>query len=316
MLFVLLVAFVLVGVLSPLAMANGLLVERRYGLTQQSLRSWLLEQAKAMAVGAGLGLPVTVLFFYLWNALPAWWWAPFAAAMMGVGFGLSLLGPRLVLPVFHRVEPVQDPVLVERLAGLVQPLGLKVEAVLRVALSRTSRKASAGLVGMGPTRRILLSDTLLDAFTPEEIECVVAHEVGHLHHRHMWKIFAVGAAHTVLGLGLTASLHPWLSQAWGVGPEELAALPLLPFLFALWTVVTSPFMHAISRRFEWQADRFVLDGRGKAQAFASALRRLGAINLADPQPHPLVEFLFYTHPSLTRRIRMAEGFMATFRGQW
>ncbi|MDZ7413533.1 MAG: M48 family metallopeptidase [candidate division KSB1 bacterium] len=290
----------------PFAVTSEVLVERRYGLSRQSWRGWLWDQAKAMAVVAVIAIPALVVFFYLWNALPQWWWIPFATVVIGAGVALSVAGPRLVLPLFHRLEPVQDPELVRRLGSLLRPLGLEVEAVLRMELSSKSRKANAALVGAGPTRRIVLSDTLLDAFPPDEIECVVAHEIGHHYHKHMRKLVAAGAMQVSLGLAVSALLYPRLSAVCGVPHKTLAALPLMPFLFMLWSVVTSPILNALSRRFEWEADRFVLDGRGKAQAFSSALRRLGAMNMADPTPHPLVEFLFHSHPSLARRIEMAE----------
>ncbi|MBC7187164.1 MAG: M48 family metallopeptidase [Calditrichaeota bacterium] len=304
LLFACLVGSVQLAAVFPLLLWRDFFLERRYGLCTQDFAKWLLEQAKGITVAAMVAAPALLLFFYLFRTLPTAWWAPYAVATVVVSIGLTAVGPRLILPLFHRFHPIGDQELQERLSRLASPLGVRVSEVLRFDLSRKSRKANAALVGMGRTRRIVVSDTLLDHFTPAEVESVVAHELGHHAHGHLWKMLAATAAQVTLGLWASAWLYDRLLSKGAGSPHGLASLPLLACLFAAYQVFTSPVLRALSRRFEIEADLFALQ-HGSNEAFRSALERLGAMNMSDPDPHPVVEFLFYSHPSLRRRLKMA-----------
>ncbi len=305
LLFVCLVACVQALVVAPLTVWRDLVLERRFGLSTQSVGQWMVEQAKSAALGAVVGIPALLLFYYLFRRLPTSWWAPYAAAMILVSVALVVVAPRVILPLFYRLEPIGDPGLQQRIAPLASAVGIEVATVARFDLGRRTRKANAALLGMGRTRRIVLSDTLLEHFSPAEIESVLAHELGHYHYRHLAKMLAAGAVQVSAGLGLSAWCFDNVLRVGHFAPGSLVPLPLLGLLFALYRLVTAPAMHALSRHFEAQADRFALCHESTAGAFSSALRRLAQVNLLDPNPPRLVELLFYSHPSLARRMKMA-----------
>jgi STE24 endopeptidase len=314
LLFACLVGSAQLVAVSPLEVWRDFFLERRHGLCTQGFAQWLLEQAKGVAIAAMVGAPALFLFFYLFRTLPTAWWAPYAAAMVAISVVLTVVGPRLILPLFHRFQPIGDQELQERLSRLASPLGVRVSEVLRFDLSKKSRKANAALVGMGRTRRIVVSDTLLDHFTPAEIESVVAHELGHHVHGHLWKMLAATAAQVTMGLGASALLYGCLVTRVAGSPHGFASLPLLICLFAAYQVLTAPALHTLSRRFEAEADQFALQ-QGSSEAFRSALARLGVMNMSDPDPHPAVEFLFSSHPSLRRRLKMATRQAVPERGE-
>ncbi|MGQ9854207.1 MAG: M48 family metallopeptidase [Candidatus Oleimicrobiaceae bacterium] len=305
LLFVFLLAGVHAAVAAPLALWKDLLLERRYGLSTQSLGQWMVEQAKGTALGATVGIPALLLFYYLFRRLPTNWWALYAAAMTLVSVVLVVVAPRVILPLFYRLEPIRDQGLRQRIAPLASAVSIEVETVVRFDLGKRSRKANAALLGMGRTRRIVVSDTLLEHFTPAEIESVVAHELGHYRHRHLAKMLAAGAVQMSVGLCLSAWCFDQALRAGHFPSGSLAPLPLLGLLFALYQLVTAPAMHALSQHFELEADRFALRHESSAGAFSSALRRLAQMNLADPDPPRLVELFCYSHPSLARRLRLA-----------
>lgn len=305
LLFVFLVAGVHAVVAAPLVLWKDLLLERRYGLSTQSFGQWMVAQTKGTALWAVVGIPALLLFYHLFRRLPTNWWAPYAAAMILVSVVMVVVAPRVILPLFYRLEPIRDQGLRQRIAPLASAVSIEVETVMRFDLGKRSRKANAALLGMGRTRRIVLSDTLLEHFTPAEIESVVAHELGHYRHRHLAKMLAAGAVQMSVGLYLSAWCFDQALRAGHLPSGSLAPLPLLGLLFALYQLVTAPAMHALSRHFELEADRFALRQESSAGAFRSALRRLAQMNLADPDPPRLVELLCYSHPSLARRLRLA-----------
>ena len=185
--------------------------------------------------------------------------------------------------------------------------GIHVEGIFSFDLSRNTRKANAAFTGIGRSRRIILGDTLVGNFSEEEIETVFAHELGHYRFGHIRTGMMTGTVSTFAGLYVAARLYDLSVAAFGLSsPTNLGALPLLAIWLSLFGLVTAPIGNMISRRHERQADAYAVRTTGKRDAFASALRKLGAMNLADPAPHPLVEFMFYSHPPLEKRIRALE----------
>ena len=183
----------------PLDYWSGFILEHRYHLSNQTSLQWVWRQLKGYLVGGPIGL-VLLLGFYslLWYG-GAWWWLWAAAGWLVVTLVLGQLLPVVVLPLFYKVTPLGDSALLERLQRLALGTGLNIAGIYRLHLSAETRKANAALAGLGHTRRVLLGDTLLDQFTPEEIEVVFAHEVGHHVHRHLlkmvfWSVFLAGTS--------------------------------------------------------------------------------------------------------------------------
>jgi STE24 endopeptidase len=291
----------------PIDFWSGYLLEHRYQLSNQTLGGWIWKRIKSYLVGGILGLLLLYgLYGMLWLTGPYWWvWA--TIGFLGVNLVLGQLLPVLILPLFYKVTPLEDTNLLDRIRGLTQGTGLSVQGVYRLHLSEETKKANAALAGLGRTRRVLLGDTLLDQFTPEEIEVVFAHEVGHHIHRHLLKMVVVSVFLSFAGFWLVDQVLGTLAERLRyTGVDDPAALPLLLLVLALFGLILSPAQNALSRFFEVQCDTYALKRTGNSQAYRSAFIKLAKINKSDPDPHPLVAWLFYDHPPIRHRLALAD----------
>ena len=222
---------------------------------------------------------------------------------------LTNLAPVVLLPLFYRITPLDRAPLRERLVALADRAGARVLGVYEWGLGDKTRKANAALAGLGATRRILVSDTMLAEYSDDEIEVVLAHEIAHHVHRDIWKGIALESVLIFTGFWLAARVLEW-SVGWLelAGPADPAGMPLLLLTAGAVSLVALPASHAMSRAYERRADRFALELTRNPQAFVSAMRRLGAQNLAEEHPSKLVQWLFYSHPPVAERIAAAEAF--------
>jgi STE24 endopeptidase len=291
----------------PLDFWSGFVLEHRYGLSNQTFTRWLWRQIKGYLVGGPMGLGLLLgLYALLWYTGP-WWWLWAALGWLVVTLVLGQLLPVVIVPLFYKVTPLDDPSLLERLRSLAQGTSLKLEGIYRLHLSAETRKANAALAGLGRTRRVLLGDTLLDQFSPEEVEVVFAHELGHHVHRHLPKMVVLGVAMAVAGFWLVNLMLRSTSGVLGYTAfNDPAALSLLLFVVALFGLILSPAQNAISRFFERQCDRYALERTGLTQAYRSAFVKLARMNKVDADPHPLVVFFFEDHPPIRQRLAMAQ----------
>jgi STE24 endopeptidase len=292
----------------PLAFWSGYALEHRYGLSKQTLLRWAWRRVKMYLLGGVLGAGLLLgLYALLWYG-GAWWWLWATAGWLGVTLVLGRLLPVLILPLFYKVTRLEDPALLERLRRLAEGTGLSIEGVYRLHLSAETRKANAALAGLGRARRVLLGDTLLEAFTPEEIEVVFAHEVGHHVHRHLVKSIVLSVVTVLVGFWLVDVVLRAAAASLGYAAfSDPAALPLLMLMLMLFGLVLSPAENALSRFFERQCDRYALERTRMPQAYRSAFLKLARINKADPDPHPLVVWLFDDHPPIRERLAMADA---------
>jgi len=292
----------------PLAWYGGHVVERRYGMTTLTLAGWARDHVKGGLLGFGLGVAATLVVFGAMEWSPAWWWAPAAAVVAVASVAMTWLAPVIVFPLFFRFKPLERPELAARLAVLARRAGAEIRGAFEWSLGDRTRAANAALVGMGATRRIILSDTLLAQYSDEEIEVILAHELAHHVHGDLWRILGADALLTV-GALLVAHLALMAAEGWGGlrGVGDVAALPVLLLAAGAWSLLTMPVVNGLSRAHERRADRFALDLTANPDAFVSAMRRLGAQNLADEYPSPLVEALFHSHPPLPQRIAAARA---------
>lgn len=292
----------------PLDFYAGFVLPHRVGLSNQTLSGWIGDAAKSGLISAAIGLPMLVLVYGIIRMAGSMWWLWAGLASAGVTVVLATLAPILFLPVFYRFRPLaedQRP-LADRLARLAASAGVQVRGVYSFDLSRRTKAANALLVGAGPTRRILLGDTLLQTFTPDEAETVLAHELGHHVHRDVplgiLVQSALQMAHFYLAGVLLRAGVPLLGLT---GPADPGGLPLLALTIGLLGLVSLPLGNAYSRWRESMADSFALRLSGKPQAFASAMTRLANQNLADADPEPWVVWLLHSHPPLQERIARA-----------
>jgi len=293
----------------PLSWVSGFLLPRRFGLLHQPFRLWLADVAKAAAIATLLGIVATLVVYALLRAT-AWWWL-WGALLFLLGYALlALAAPMLLIPLFYRLTPLQDGDLRARLLHVAARAGVPVLGAWVADQSRKSRTANAAVVGLGRTRRILLFDTLLSELAADEIETVLAHELGHQVHGDIGRGLLVQAALT-LGTFWIAD-HALRAGTRALGLEGLAdpaGLPLFGLVLMAVGLFALPIANGWSRHVERQADDFALRLTGNAPAFIAAMERLGALNLAEAEPHPIKELLFYSHPSIRRRVRSASAFL-------
>lgn len=295
----------------PLSFFSGHVLEHRFGLSNQSVAGWLWRYTKHNLLGVAFAAVLFLgLFWIIWTTGP-WWWLVGTAAFFLVSVVMGRLVPVLILPLFYTVEKLDAPELTERIRRLAEGTGLSIEGVYRLDLSEETRKANAMLAGMGRTRRVLLGDTLLEEFSPEEIEVIFAHEIGHHVHRHIPKLIAAGVVLSLAGFWVCDRLLiEWVS-AWqgGFSYAELPvwALPIVIFSLTVFTMVMEPLQNALSRAMERQSDRYALERTGDRAAYESAFRKLARVNKADPDPHRLEVFLFHSHPPLADRLGAVES---------
>jgi len=294
---------------APLSYYSGFVLPHRYRLSHQTLGAWLWDQIKAMAIGGLLAAIVLEVVYYLLRVAPTTWWLWAALVMLALSVLLSNLAPVLIFPLFYKFIPLENQELRDRLLRLARRAGTHVGGVYTFDESRKTSTANAALVGLGNTRRIVLADTLIESFSGDEIETVLAHELGHHVHRDLiWGIM-VQSLLNLVGFWLVGMIMRWGVLAFGFeGVADPAGLPLLALALTVYGLIVMPAGNAWSRWRERLADRYALEATGNAAAFASAMTRLADQNLADAQPPAWVEFLLHSHPSISKRVAMAEGY--------
>jgi STE24 endopeptidase len=294
----------------PLAFFQGVALERRYGLSTQSTAHWWRDQLKSWCVGTILGLLAAILTWSLLRWSPEWWWLAAAASFSIVLVLLAQLAPVVLLPLFYDLKPLDRPALAARLIALADRARTPVLGVFEWRLSDRTRKANAALTGIGATRRILISDTLLSEHSDDEIEVVLAHELAHHVHRDIWSAIALETVLITAGFYLADRLLAAFAGSFGLlGKSDVAVLPLLVLAVGGTSLVLMPLANAFSRAHERRADRYALTMTRNGAAFVTAMRRLASQNLAEENPSRLVELLFHSHPSTSARIAAALDWM-------
>jgi STE24 endopeptidase len=295
----------------PLDYLRGFWLEHRYGLSNLTLAGWIKDQLKGLAVGGTLGVLAMEFLYAVIRHSPEHWWIWCAIAFTAFIVLMANLAPVLILPIFFKFKPLENASLTERLLELSRRAGTRVKGVFEWKLSEKSKKANAALMGLGNTRRIILSDTLLERFQDEEVEAVLAHELGHHVHRHMFQGIALQGAATFVGFYLVYRTLGWLGPHFGFqGAADFANLPLLALVTAALSLVLLPAVNSYSRAMERQADAYALHAIPSRDPFISSMEKLAELNLAERQPNPWIEFIFHSHPSIQKRIAFAQKFPA------
>jgi STE24 endopeptidase len=281
----------------PLDFWSGYVRERRWGLSTQSLRGWLTDRAKGTAVGVVLAAGAWTALIELVRALPSWW--PLAAAG-GAALAvlvLSLLAPLLLEPLFNRFRPLPDAELADALRRLADEAGVPIQSVLVADASRRTVKSNAYVSGLGPTRRLVVWDTLLRTASERELKLVVAHELAHRRERHVLKGTLLGMAGAI-----AAVLVLWAV----LGSPQPGDYPVAALLVTALELAARPFGSALSRRWERTADRFSLELTGDREAYVQAHLALARTNIADLDPPPVAYLILFTHPTPPERLALAD----------
>ena len=287
----------------------GFRLEHRFQLSNQRLRAWGWDQVKAFLVGVVLAAIVTELLYFIIREVPQHWWLITWAVFLGLFVLLAQLAPVILLPIFYKFAPLENEELKSRLVRLSEQAGTRVRGVYQWKLSEKSKKANAALTGLGTTRRIILADTLLENYSPDEIEAVLAHELGHQVHRHILKSIAVQAAITFVGFWTANEALQYAIEHSNrfTGLADFANLPLLALVSTVLSLLVLPALNAYSRYNERQADRYSFRSLVSVEPFISAMNKLADQNLAERTPSRFVEWFFHSHPATSRRVAAAEA---------
>jgi len=292
----------------PLSYYSGFVLPHRFGQSNQSFKDWVIDQIKGLAIGAPIGLLLLELLYLALRVTGDLWWLWAAGGMLIFTVLLSNLAPILIMPIFNKYVPLGDEnkELAKRLLALAKRANTKVRGVFKFDMSKRTKSANAALTGIGNTRRIVLGDTLINEFSTDEIETVLAHELGHHVHRDIPFLITFGTLSTTISLFLASLALKWAIAYFGfTGPADNAAFPALMLIFSAYGLITMPIDNAISRWRERMADDYALQSTGKSDAFASAFTRLANQNLGEVDPEQWVVFMFYSHPPLGERIEKA-----------
>jgi STE24 endopeptidase len=292
----------------PLDFYSGYVLQHRYGLSTQNIGGWTLDLAKELALTALFGLGGLELLYWLLRTWPEWWWVAMAALAWIFLVVMAQLGPILLMPLFFKFRPLDDPELVRRLTNIAERAGARVQGVYVMDMSSRTTAANAMLAGLGRTRRIILGDTLLENYTPDEIETVLAHELAHHVHNDLPKGLLAQAGLMLVGMWVAAQALRWGVEALGFrGEADVAALPVFALAMLLFALLVMPAGNFMSRQMERAADLYALRTTGKARAFRSVMLKLAGQNLTEADPPAWVRFLFHSHPAVAERVRVAES---------
>ena len=244
-------------------------------------------------------------FAIMWNT-GTYWWLITAAAFFVVSVLLGQLAPVLIVPLFYKVEPIENADLMERMQRLAAGTGLTIEGVYRLGLSADTSKANAMLAGLGRTRRVLMGDTLLDKFTPEEIEVIFAHEIGHHVHRHIPKMIAMGLAFSLVGFWFLDRVIVWWAGVPTAADAPTSSLPLVMFTMTAFMMLLKPTAKRREPPLRTPMRPLRAVRTNNPSAYRSAFEKLARLNKADPDPNPIEVLLLHSHPPIKERLALAD----------
>ncbi len=297
---------------APLGYYSGYVLPHRYGLSTQSLRGWLADLGKGLLLGLVFECAAIELVYLLLATQPDTWWLWVGLVMLLFSVLMANLAPILILPLFYKFTPLPEGELTRRLMALAARAHTRVRGVFTMKMSDKTTAANAALMGLGNTRRIVVGDTMLDRYTPDEIEVVLAHELGHHVHHDIWKLIISQSILTLGGLYLVNLALHWSVQTAHIyaSMADAATIPFVLLLTAIFGLIVMPLSNGYSRYIETQADEYALQTTRMVEAFKSTMTKLSDQNLAEVEPPVLVELLFHNHPSIRKRLQHADEFAA------
>jgi STE24 endopeptidase len=291
----------------PLAFYRGVTLERRYGLSTQPTARWWIDHVKAGAISMVFAAIAALIVLSLIRWDPERWWMWAAVVFTGILVLLAQLAPVILMPLFYDITPLARDALRDRLLTLADRAGTHIAGVYEWRLSDRTKKANAALAGLGHTRRILLSDTLLAEHSDDEIEVILAHELAHHVYRDIWSAILVETVLITMGCFAADRVLAMFAMSVGLtGKGDVAGVPLLVLAAGAVSLALLPVSNALSRAHERRADRYALKMTRNAPAFITAMKRLAAQNLAEEEPSRLVQVFFHTHPTIHARIAAAQ----------
>ncbi len=290
----------------PFSYYSGHVLEHHYGLSNESFGDWLADFIKSLIIDLILATILFSVIYALLRWMPSLWWL--AAAVFYILFAvvLSTVAPVVIMPLFHKFEPLRDGELTDAVRAMMEEAGIKVVGVFKWGLQEKTSTANAAFAGLGRTKRIILGDTLLSGYSNDEILAILAHEVGHYKNRDTLRLMATSSLLALLGFYVAHHCLSALVQFYGLsGVDNIAAAPVFIFSIFIFSLISMPFANLHSRRREFAADAYAIQKMGSPDALVSAFEKLADQNLSNKEPAAWVEFLLHSHPSISRRIERA-----------
>lgn len=303
----------------PLTYYSGFVVPHQFDLTDQTFSAWMVEQLKGLGIGIVIGSLVGALALLGIRRIKRWWLALWIGSVPLILL-MVVIQPVVLDPVFNRFEPLRNAQLRQKLLDLASRAGIEGGRVYQVDKSKQTKTLNAYVNGIGPTKRIVMWDTLLAEMTEDEVLAVMGHEMGHYVLKHMWKGLGFTLAGAIVVFFLGQKLHDrglarWGAR-WGVtGPGDPASVPWLLLLLLGFSFFLSPVGAAFSRHLEHQSDMFSLELTHLNEPMASAFVKLAENSKRDPRPHPFIKFWRYSHPPISERIPFALSYKPWETGQ-
>lgn len=293
----------------------GFRLEHRFNLSNQRFAAWMKDELKGWVLGLVLGTILAEIVYALIRTSPQYWWLMGWVIFMALFIVFAQLAPVVLFPLFYKFVPLQNEELKARLVRLGERAGTRVRGVYEWKLSEKSKKANAALTGLGNTRRIILADTLLENYSDDEIEAVLAHELGHHVHGHMIKMIVVQAVVTLAGFWAANEVLRYAidDQKMFQHLSDFANLPLLALVASGLSLLLMPALNAYSRFTERQADLYCWKCVANVQPYITAMEKLARQNLSESHPSRVVELLFHSHPPISKRIAAAQAWAKTHR---
>ena len=300
----------------PVSLYQTFVIEERFGFNKMSLKLWLADLLKSTLVGAAIGLPLLAVVLWLMGAAGGLWWLWAWGLWMGFNLLMLVLYPTFIAPLFNQFRPLDDESLRTRVTALMQRCGFSAKGLFVMDGSRRSAHANAYFTGLGSAKRVVFFDTLLKQLSPAEVEAVLAHELGHFHHRHIVQRMVMMFVLSLAGFALLGwlSAQPWFYAGLGVrpslgllvpgapsAPHDALALLLFMLVVPVFTVFLSPLFAQLSRRHEFQADAYAM-AQASGADLASALLKLYEDNASTLTPDPLFVKFHYSHPPASERL--------------
>ena len=292
----------------PFSYYSGYVLEHHYELSNETFGDWLADFLKSLAIDLLLATFLFSVIYALLRLIPGWWWV--AAAVFYILFAvvMSTIAPVVIMPLFHKFEPLEEGDLTAAVRTMMDEAGIKVVGVFKWGLEEKTSTANAAFAGFGKTKRIILGDTLLSGYSQEEILAILAHEIGHYKNKDSLRLMVTSSVLALLGFFVAHHCLVWLTTFFELGAIfNIAAAPAFLFSLFIFSLVSMPVANMHSRRREFAADAYAIAKMGSPDSLVSAFEKLAEQNLSNKEPTAWVEFLLHSHPSMARRIERARN---------
>jgi len=304
-----LIIYILYAILNfPLNFYRSFVLEHKFSLSRQSFISWLKDNLKSGLIFYVFSLILIEFLYFSFDYSPYHWWILVSFFWIFLSIILAKILPTFIIPLFFKYKKINDENLKRHILELASKMKVKILDIFEIDLSKKTTKANACFLGLGKTKRIILSDTLKDRYTPEEIEVILAHELAHFRFFHLWKFLFLEAIFIVLNFYIIFKTQDYFFKFYGLNLKDIAGLPVIFIYLILYEIITLPFKNLIKRICERNADIFALKITGLKEAFISLMEKIAQQNLADRFPHPIIKLFFFDHPPIGERINLAKNF--------